>query len=1243
MPKIDQTTKAERKERVFLTLRRYPLGLKVMELAEITGFERRTLDNYLDELNREGKVYKEDNSTLWLALPWEQAQLRKLEMSPEEAMTLYLAARLFTKQHDKRNEPAETALMKLATALTSDARVGHEIHEAALELAQRPDAGEYNQIFRAVMQAYIYRRVLHITYEPGQGRAFETDFSPFLLEPSTVGFTTYAIGHSSVVNAWRTYKLERIRAATLTRQEYRIPPDFPGLDILRSAWSIMWGEEVETVVLRFSPTVYRRVMETRWHPSETKEDDPEKPGHLRWSAQVADTLDMLPWVRGWGADVEVLEPKELREELMGEAKRLMRVYGRIAQASDKNTERILSLWGKTKKGSQNPQEFHPAVFHMLDVGNVAHELLGERASPRWRSALADAFNVAPESLADWLPYVIALHDIGKTSSAFQSLNKEQLARLRREGFTLNKAEMRHEHITQIYLESSLPQMFGDQSSKWPQIASESLGGHHGSFAHPDNDIKAARRQLNNEPEEWEAFRRAADTILQNELLKRKLTSLASPSNVSTAIMALTGFAILCDWLGSDERYFPLSANVKLENYIEQSRNRAARAARESGLLTLPQSDASTQVQSLFSDLIPLRPLQLAIDDIPDEILQSPSLTIIEAPTGEGKTEAALALAHRIARITGTDELYYALPTMATSNQMFERLQTHLEKRLGLAASVKLVHGQAYLMEEELLAETPVAAIQPLENGETQDDSEASTSVAWFNSKKRALIAPFGVGTIDQAELAALNVKHAALRMMGLVGKVVIVDEVHAYDTYMTTVIERLLRWLAMMHTSVILLSATLPKSRRKKLAAAYNAELDLTAEQQDAYPSLLVLATGKNPHFAKPEVWQPNRVIELRESHFGDDAAAEKAKWLLDAVANGGCGCWITNTVKRAQRIFDVLGKSAPLDVDLQLLHSQFPLDERQRREDNLKGKYSREGKRPAKGIVVGTQVLEQSLDLDFDVMVSDLAPIDLLLQRAGRLHRHERLRPITHTVPRLWLNFETTPNSDLKLGTDRTIYDEFIMRQTRATLAEQTRIQLPSDYRALIETVYGDKPPSKDSPMYRSWKSMQGKCESSNIEAQLRLLPPPHPRDSFAQIAVASNLEFVEDESRADWIVAQTRLGERALNVIPLEYAGDFILLGKEERINVRAEASREMQRCLLRRHLRISNQSAIDAILKEAEKHVTELFAKSALLKGFYPLWLTNGRTELPTEHGKLKITLDSRLGLVIEKEDKANDADE
>jgi CRISPR-associated endonuclease/helicase Cas3 len=342
MPKVDQATYEDRKMRVFLTLRRYPNGLTEADLEQETGLNRRTLNNYLRALETEGKIYKD--GLTWVALPFDELRLRHFELSPEEAMTLYLATRLLAKQHDKRNEAAETALMKLAAALKTHEIAGEEIHQAAQELAQRPHRAEYALVFRAVMQAYIYRRVLHITYEPLHGKSFETDFAPYLIEPSAIGFTTYAIGYSSIVNATRTYKLERIKAAALTRQEYVIPREFRGLDVLKSAWSVIYGENLLTVVLRFSPSVRKRVEETRWHFSEEKRDDPDKPGYLLWQAHVADTTDMLPWVRQWGADCEVLEPEELREELMGEAKALAERYGwsvhRGADASDVQTPSV---------------------------------------------------------------------------------------------------------------------------------------------------------------------------------------------------------------------------------------------------------------------------------------------------------------------------------------------------------------------------------------------------------------------------------------------------------------------------------------------------------------------------------------------------------------------------------------------------------------------------------------------------------------------------------------------------------------------------------------------------------------------------------------------------------------------------------------------------------------------------------------------------------------------------------------
>lgn len=394
MPKVDQATYQGRKERVFLTLRRHSFGLTESELEQITTIQRRTLNNYLRDLETECKVYKD--GVAWLALPYDQVQLRKFDLAPEEGMALYLATRLFVKQHDKRNEPAETALMKLATVLTADAGVGTEIHQAALELSRRPDNSHYNRVFRTLMQAYIYRRIVHIKYEPAGRSSFETDFSPYLLEPSAIGFTTYAIGHSSIVNQLRTYKLERIREAALTRTEYSIPKDFPGLEILRSAWSIIYGEEVTAVKLRFGPAVYRRVMETRWHPSEEKGDDPDKPGYLLWSAQIADTTDMLPWIRGWGADCEVLEPKELRNGLTREAQELAQLYQVVEVGKNQ-----IRYYAHSKK-DRDKSEWQLLLDHLTNTADLA-ESFGKDAD-----------------ISELAHTAAFLHDLGKYSTAFQA-------------------------------------------------------------------------------------------------------------------------------------------------------------------------------------------------------------------------------------------------------------------------------------------------------------------------------------------------------------------------------------------------------------------------------------------------------------------------------------------------------------------------------------------------------------------------------------------------------------------------------------------------------------------------------------------------------------------------------------------------------------------------------------------------------------------------------------------------------
>lgn len=326
MSRISAEKQRQIRERILLLLSRYPNGIKQTEMAQHLGMESRTLNNYLRDLQTEGKLEKDGH--LWYRFPEKPVVMRSLNASPEESVILYLASRLFVKQSDTRIELAETVLLKLTDILSEDINLGDEIAQAARELAQRPKDARYEDVFRTIIRAYIYRCRVRIVYQPYRGGAFETVFEPYLLEPSAIGFATYAIGYSSTVDTLRTYKIERIQQAKLLMtDDYTIPPDFPGLDLLRNAWSIYYGEELVEVVLRFHPSVARRVQETNWHPSQQSGPDEDDPSYWCVSFQVADTTDLKPWIRTWGANCEVLETPELRQELMGEARRLAEMYG----------------------------------------------------------------------------------------------------------------------------------------------------------------------------------------------------------------------------------------------------------------------------------------------------------------------------------------------------------------------------------------------------------------------------------------------------------------------------------------------------------------------------------------------------------------------------------------------------------------------------------------------------------------------------------------------------------------------------------------------------------------------------------------------------------------------------------------------------------------------------------------------------------------------------------------------------
>lgn len=426
-----------------------------------------------------------------------------------------------------------------------------------------------------------------------------------------------------------------------------------------------------------------------------------------------------------------------------------------------------------------------------------------------------------------------------------------------------------------------------------------------------------------------------------------------------------------------------------------------------------------------------------------EQVNTPGVYVLEAPMGMGKTEAALYAAYRMLSDKQAVGVYFALPTQLTSNKIFERfnqfLQGDKEKCLKGILSPDcghrslLLHGSAWLIDTDM--------------GE-----EGRPGGAWFNQSKRGLLAPFAVGTIDQALMAAMNVKHGFVRAFGLAGKVVILDEVHTYDAYTGTLLDALIALLRELGCTVIVLSATLNQGRRQQLL---NKSTHATA-----YP--LITASPNLSDEAPKEIAIPageDRKVEL-VLKTDESSAVEEA---LLRAEQGQQVLWIENTVREAQqRYLDLAARSAELGVACGLLHSRFTGDHRQKIESVWVNLYGKEGwsLRHTQGrILIGTQVLEQSLDIDADFLVSRFAPTDMLLQRLGRLWRHDQAPRSEYAKPEAWL---LVPELNLAVESPHTqfglsahVYSPYVLCRSLEVWSGLKQVNLPSDIRNLIEDTY--------------------------------------------------------------------------------------------------------------------------------------------------------------------------------------------
>ena len=679
------------------------------------------------------------------------------------------------------------------------------------------------------------------------------------------------------------------------------------------------------------------------------------------------------------------------------------------------------LWAKS-----NP--YKQLLPHMIDVGYCAKTYLESPASAALLAFLTDQWKCSKEKAIAFVAYLSALHDIGKATPQFQMQNEEQLHRLRetpiRDILPGNMLPpVRHE-----YLSGRIVKRFWKNRGTRIQICdaySCILTLHHQK---PDESDRRKPRVH----DKWQQ--------IQDELEKYICTEfsfsgeLPDSGTLDSVCILLTGILILCDWVASSGPFDILPAMV--DDYGKKSSAIAQTAIKRYGL----DEDHRIRAIAGFHDMWPQIQNPRDIQRRCETIQAGAPLTIIEAPMGEGKTEAALYVATRAAQSKGKRGLYVALPTQATSNQMYRRFENMLEEIGG--GNVRLLHGTAFLMKEE-------------KEIQSEDAVEAEK---WLGSARMGLLDENGVGTVDQAMGSVLLARFSVLRLLGLANKALIIDELHAYDAYMSEIIESLLRWCHSLSIPVVLLSATLQTSQRIRYLSCY---MDLADESDlsGSYP--LITQVSENGELIQSQAKASMQTEYSFETvRFGENEGAI-AGFAVDRISAGGCYCILSNSVRRAQAIFQQLQKIAEPDTELFLFHARFPMGTRESIEKKCIERFGKEAgpNRPVKAILVATQVVEQSLDIDFDGMLSELAPIDLLLQRAGRVHRHrKRKRPDTFSSPVIHVvlpSDDASTDLDDRFGISGYVYAPFLLYNTEKLLDNGMIIKVPDDVRSVIAQVY--------------------------------------------------------------------------------------------------------------------------------------------------------------------------------------------
>ncbi|MER6717131.1 CRISPR-associated helicase Cas3' [Streptomyces sp. NPDC000877] len=716
---------------------------------------------------------------------------------------------------------------------------------------------------------------------------------------------------------------------------------------------------------------------------------------------------------------------------------------------------------------------------MLDTAVVAEGLVDVLVGPHCRAELERAFGPLGDAVG-WMSVLCGVHDLGKLSPTFQGLREDiaapamgsaaaaDIQRLTRWRAPGARTDCHHGLLTAVHMARIL-KAWGAAPTTARTIA-WALGGHHGVIPSAAS-VRQAREAVGDNGGPWWAA--VCDDLVSQVIT---LWGLPEPEGLAwgevrlspEAVVALAGLTSVSDWIASarPEKDY-VGTGVDLAAYLRQARRDEARKIERLAWRAW-RPPRETGFRALFPREERPHPVQEAIEAVVSR-MKGPGIVVVAAPTGEGKTKAALQAAATLVRRFDLRGFYVAMPSRVTSNQAFDAVDQLLAGLGEQAPPVRLLHSTAsdYLKERKAPADA-ADGLRPVGvdvDGQGDGDGEAGE---WF-AHKRGLLAPLGVGTVDQALMAALRSSHVFVRLTGLSGKVVVFDEVHGYDVHMSTLMDRLLWWLGRLRVPVVLLSATLPACRQHALVESWRAGAagrtprDIEAPAAQAYPRVAWADTESDAVQtvgAKASLLNSDRTVELVRVGF-----EARADWAVQQASAGRCVAVVHNLVRHAVQAHEQIlqcVEQLPAEErpEVFLLHSQLLQGERARVEGEIRAKFGRpddreENSRPRRAIVVGTQLLEEGLDADFDVMISSVAPIDSLIQRMGRIQRHDR----GGDRPPLLLALTGVEEEPGKITFPRyttNVYAEAILLRTWALLRGRERVYCPQEVQHLVDLVYG-------------------------------------------------------------------------------------------------------------------------------------------------------------------------------------------